>query len=874
MKQARANIRRLLRNPWILATCSCLLVAATTSLFAHYIWRTDIGNARVEFHRTLDDTTEDVETRLREYEQLIRALALLANTHGFEGARRDWPYLVQQLLPATAERAAASISLVDYVLQPVPYPSQSLQDEHSGPAFSARILRIDRDVAGRSLVGFEINYDSIRREALESARDHGGVAITSPVILARDQHAGASTGFLLIAPVYDGRPASVQERRAAIRGYVVAAYRVRDLLAPLLPRLASRIALTIADPSDGYAPLIYYETDTPNPHGLFQDRHGLQVADRVWLLTYQTTPDYESSLHQQHAFRITSVGLLLSLLVGVLVWRLTRSWDLAETRAHGASDELRRYQRLLRTVLDVIHEPVLVKDRNYRLLLVNQAYADRAGLPIEQLIGKQTSEFMSPALAERLHQADQAVFESHHDQVFELSIPNRALNSVRNYIITKRLSHDADGNPIVVGLHSDVTELRRKIAEFAAVIEQTPLVAVQGFNRNCVLTHWNKASENLFGYPAERALGSRLQDIVLEPRLQRIFEEVVEEAWTTRSAFGPREVRLRLPDGRQVVLLLTLFPVVIEGVVLELFSMAVDVSARHEAERQLALHRDNLQRLVDERTAGLLRAKQDLEQALQARSEFLANMSHELRTPMHAVLSFARLGEERAARLAPSPEKAASAAPDIGRLHDYFVRIVASGERLLALINNLLDLSKLEAGKMLLDRRPTDLVALIHEVASELELLAARGNVRFVLPERAHSAVINVDPERMRQVISNLLSNALRFSPPDSSIEVGMEMAVMKIGRRASDSRAQPALRLTVADAGPGIPSGELELVFDKFVQSSATRTGAGGTGLGLAICREIVQAHQGTITAFNREQGGAMLEVLLPCEQHEPAPG
>jgi PAS domain S-box-containing protein len=858
MAASAGYVRSLLRNPWILATFSCLAVAATISLFAHYIWRSDIGNARVEFRQTISDTTDGVEARVREYEQLIRALALITTTRGIEGASRDWRSLVGQLLPEQMQAAAASISLAAYVPERDVILPQPSGDDGAGPEFSARILNIDRDAPGKSLIGYDINIDSIRREALESARDHGTVAITSPVILARDQHVGATPGFLLIAPIYATRPTTVQERRASIRGFVIAAYRARDLLGAMLPRLAARIALSIADPSDGFEPLIYYKTDEPNPKALFQDMHGLQIADRIWQLTYQTTPEYETYLHQQHAFRIISVGLLLALLVGILVWRLTRSWGLAEARAHGVSDELRRYQNLLRTVLDVIPEPVLVKDRDYRLVLVNQACA---GFPIEALIGRTTHDMVTPELAERLHEADKAVFELRHDQVLELSLPNRALNSVRNYIITKRLSYDAHGNPIVVGIHSDVTEMRRKIAEFAAVIEQTPLVAVQGFDRNCVLTHWNKASENLFGYTAAHAIGSRLQDLILEPKLQHAFERTVEEAWVDRRTFGPREVRMRLPDGRRAVLMLSMFPVIVEGVVLELFSMAVDVSARHEAERLLAMHRDNLQRLVDERTAGLLRAKQDLEHALQARSEFLANMSHELRTPMHAVLSFAQLGEERAGQGATE------------KLRDYFARIVQSGERLLALINNLLDLSKLEAGKMLLDMRERDIVDLIHETAGELELLAGKKSVRFALPPRNVPMRIELDSERMRQVLSNLLSNAIRFSPEGGRIEVGLAPATIRMGRRATDSTERPALRLTVNDSGQGIPPAELEAVFDKFVQSSTTRTGAGGTGLGLAICREIVLAHQGTITAFNRAEGGATFEVVLPCDQPESGP-
>ena len=857
-------IRSLLHNPWVLAALSCLVVAGTTSLVAHYIWRTDIGEARVEFHQMIADTTSDVEDKVRGHEQLIRGLALIAGYRGLDAAKSDWAALTRRLLPEPGESLATSISLVAYTPAPALYPQQkgaASQGDGNGPEFSARIIGIDRDTSGKSLMGYDLNADSIRREALESARDSGTVAITSPLILRRDHYAGATTGFLLIAPVYTGEvPETIAARRALLRGYVVVAYRMRDLLNPVQPRLSGRVSLSISDPSDGYTPLIYYETDEPNRKALFQDQHGLLIADRLWQLTYQTAPDYEVRLHRQHAVRIVSAGLLLALLVALLVWRLARSWGLAEAMVHGVSDELRRYQSLLRTVIDVIPEPVLVKNRDFKLVLVNQAYVDRAGLSIDALIGKDGHASMPKVLADSGRAADQAVFDSQQDQVFELSLPNRMLNATRNYIVTQRFARDADGNPIIVAIHSDVTEMRRKIAEFAAIIEQTPLVAVQGFDRNGVLTHWNKASENLFGYSAAQALGSRLQDLIMEPRLQRLFEHAVEDAWIEQKAFGPREVHMRLSGDQRVVLLVTLFPVVVEGRVLELFSMAVDVSDRYEAERLLALHRDNLQMLVDERTAGLLRAKQDVEHALQARSEFLANMSHELRTPMHAVLSFAQLGEERAGK------------GQFDKLRDYFARIATSGERLLVLINNLLDLSKLEAGKMVLDRHEKNLVAVVYEVAAELELLVEKQGLSLVLPPRDAAINVEIDLARMHQVMSNLLSNAIRFSPSGGRIEVGLALTSMRIGRRATDSIERSALKLTVSDEGPGIPPDELDIVFEKFVQSSTTRTGAGGTGLGLAICREIVHAHQGIISVSNRPEGGALFEVLLPCQVHEAA--
>ena len=280
-----------------------------------------------------------------------------------------------------------------------------------------------------------------------------------------------------------------------------------------------------------------------------------------------------------------------------------------------------------------------------------------------------------------------------------------------------------------------------------------------------------------------------------------------------------------------------------------------DISERKAAEAELRRHRDHLQELVEERTADLRSAKEAAEKASEAKSEFLANMSHELRTPMHSVLSFAGLGEERAH--AQQQEK----------LAHYFQRIHQSGDRLLTLLNNLLDLSKLEAGMMQLNLSRQDIGLLVREAIAESEGWAAARHIHIELDMSLPDPWIILDPVRFGQVIRNLLSNAVKFSSADTCVRVLISAAHLPRGRRASDLADIPAVRVEVRDEGIGIPEEELELVFDKFVQSSKTKTGAGGTGLGLAICREIVIAHRGTITACNNPGGGASLIVTLPQE-------
>lgn len=271
------------------------------------------------------------------------------------------------------------------------------------------------------------------------------------------------------------------------------------------------------------------------------------------------------------------------------------------------------------------------------------------------------------------------------------------------------------------------------------------------------------------------------------------------------------------------------------------------------SEDELLRHRDHLAELVAERTADLLAAKNAAERAYRIKSEFLANMSHELRTPLHAILSFARLGQDRPGG---ADEKA----------QRYFSRIVDAGERLLVLVSDLLDLSKIEAGKMLLDFQPCDLVRLLREVSAEFEALAEERKVHWRLPAAGARAPASVDALRFSQVLRNVLSNAMKFSPDGGVIEVLVAEATMVLGRRAADRTAPVAAwRIEVVDEGMGIPEDELETVFDSFVQSSTTRTGAGGTGLGLTICREIVAAHRGRIAARNREEGGAVFEILVP---------
>jgi signal transduction histidine kinase len=250
----------------------------------------------------------------------------------------------------------------------------------------------------------------------------------------------------------------------------------------------------------------------------------------------------------------------------------------------------------------------------------------------------------------------------------------------------------------------------------------------------------------------------------------------------------------------------------------------------------------------------IIQAKHDADHANLSKSEFLANMSHELRTPMHAILSFSYMGVS----------KSESAERD--KLMHYFVRIEQSGKRLLTLLNNLLDLSKMEAGRMDLDIRQEDILGIINAVVAEMDALIRQRQLQVHIIPPVLATIVPCDMDKMFQVITNLLSNAVKFTPEGTAITISIDAGQLFIG----DSEATiDTIKVTVSDQGIGIPEAELKDVFDKFVQSSKTKTGAGGTGLGLAITKEIVEQHGGAIHAEANTEGGASFIFHLPVQSN-----
>ena len=274
-------------------------------------------------------------------------------------------------------------------------------------------------------------------------------------------------------------------------------------------------------------------------------------------------------------------------------------------------------------------------------------------------------------------------------------------------------------------------------------------------------------------------------------------------------------------------------------------------------ESNIALKKSNQEKEVAKQAlekshSTLEKVNKDLEHAITLKDLWIANIGHEIRTPIHQIISMLQFAFS----------DFESGKTDAITTLRYLKNGIKSSERLKKLIECLLDFEKLRSGKEKLNFQEADMYQEIRDLADVLEPSIAKKNIKLQIHEPTCNTVFRFDKDKISHVISNIISNAVKFSPNDAMIEVTVESASV-------DDKNPDGIAVSVRDRGVGIPEGEEAEIFETFVQSTKTYDGTGGTGLGLSISQEMVRLHHGRIFARNNEDMiGATFTFILPRHQ------
>jgi PAS domain S-box-containing protein len=351
-------------------------------------------------------------------------------------------------------------------------------------------------------------------------------------------------------------------------------------------------------------------------------------------------------------------------------------------------------------------------------------------------------------------------------------------------------------------------------AYYEALLDASPAAIVM-VDVEQIVTSWNPGAERLFGYTPEEAIGRNLDELIANA------EQLADALDVNRRVESGEQVRFVTQRARK------------DGSVVDVQLSGTPIAVGKEKLGYFAIYSD---------ISELQRVYRELETASQHKSDFLANMSHELRTPLNAIIGFSEVLQEQM----------------FGDLNErqlaYVDDVLEAGRHLLSLINDVLDLAKIEAGRMDLELSQVAIPDVLRSAVSMHSERASRGGIELTLTTKPDEITITADERRVRQIVFNLVSNAVKFTPSGGRLDVSARLDGGQV-------------EIAVTDTGPGIAADDLESIFEEFEQTSEGKQ-AEGTGLGLPLSRRLVELHGGRLWAESEIGQGSTFRFTLPIQQ------
>lgn len=542
---------------------------------------------------------------------------------------------------------------------------------------------------------------------------------------------------------------------------------------------------------------------------------------------------------------VLAIGAAIGLIL-LVQQRLMEKAEAEGTARSLADDALRKQLDIQQSIIDAISIPIFLKDIDGRIISANRAFAELVDKDVSGIVGRSISEFWNDPVADRVFTADKDFVLKGEPELLDtrLTVPKIG---ARDFVISKvPLLIEGTDRPAVVGVMQDMTDRKRterqlfqsekRFRDFAEVSSDW-LWETDADGR---FIFFANGSRDFSGLIPENNLGRTRFEATIEDLTSEKWRKHIEDIEARRPFSGFRYL-LRGDAGDEVAVMINGVPVFDdEGEFVGYRGTGSDVTQQREAE----ISRD--------------RARLESERANRAKSEFLATMSHEFRTPLNAILGFSEMLSKEV--LGPLGQES---------YKDYAEAINDSGAHMLALVNDILDISAIEAGKRTLTREAIDLLGLMKECTVEVSPIAADKSINLEVGVPGERLAIYADERSLRQIILNLLSNAVKFTPEGGWI------------RLAAKPDRGDMIAISVEDNGEGIPPEKLPTITDPFSQASShPHHSREGTGLGLSIVKSLVEVHGGELNIDSTLGVGtkvtvwlqAALESHLPAMEHEIA--
>ncbi|MEG4216259.1 PAS domain S-box protein [Microcoleus sp. Pol14C6] len=509
-----------------------------------------------------------------------------------------------------------------------------------------------------------------------------------------------------------------------------------------------------------------------------------------------------------------------------------------EAERQQAEQALRESETRFQAFMNHSPAPAWITDENGVMLYASQTYLNTLKLPTDDVIGKSIFELYPAAFAQQYLDNIQTVAQT-NELIETIEIAPRRDGTLGEFLVYKFLIPDLPGQMLVGGVAIDVT--RQNQAETALQrSEERLMLALEASGDG--LWDWkietgeiyiNSYYQEMLGYkPGELVIDVNVWEQMIHPDDKFWVFEALYSNLQDSSLKYAFDYRVRCKSG--------------EWKWIANYGKVVAYDEDGKPLRMIGTHKDISDRKQKE--LALQHAMEAAEAANLAKSTFLANMSHELRTPLNVILGFAQV-------MTHDPSLTPNQKQDLQTIR-------RSGDHLLSLINDVLDLSKIESGHCTVEQSGLDLIALLHSLRNMLaERASSKGlDLCFEIAPEVPQFML-VDAQKLRQVLLNLLSNAIKFTDRGS---ITLQVSIEADGTGAL-STTRPILQFVVADTGLGIASVELDTIFDAFVQAQAGKRSTGGTGLGLTISRKLLELMGGKISVSSTVGQGSTFTFTLP---------